>query len=173
MDRSSPAGDWRQGGGERDRLCPKDCSPYCRANRPSVSNQRPPEILDGRHLLGGSWRDTGHRHQTCVGGDWGWGCGGQKARHTQGECTRQAPGCLSHSDGEGTKSRRSFLFRAFVEHPRAGTVHSAGRTPYRTTGSLSSVDGESSASPSPQRDRSSNLNKRPPPPACVRAEIKH
>ena len=33
--------------------------------------------------------------------------------------------------------------------------------------------GERSASPSPQRKATSNLNKRPPPPACVRAEIRH
>ena len=36
---------------------------YRAANRPPVSNQRPPEILDGRHLPGGSRRDTGRRHR--------------------------------------------------------------------------------------------------------------
>ena len=45
------------------------------------------------------------------------------------EGARQAPGCLSRSDGEGTKRRRSFLLRAFVEHPRAGTARSAGHAP--------------------------------------------
>ena len=89
-----------------------------------------------------------------------------------GECARQAPGCLSRSEGEGTNCRRSRV-RALVEHPRAGTARSAGPAPYRAAGSLSSVDGESSASPSPQRDGTSNLNKRPPPPACVRAEMRH
>ena len=75
-----------------------------------------------------------------------------------GECTRQSPGCLSRSDGEGTKCRHSFLFHAFVEHPRAGTAHSTEHTPYRTAGSLSSVEGENSAGPSLQRNRTSNLN---------------
>ena len=67
----------------------------------------------------------------------------------QGECARQAPGCLSRSDGEDAKRRRSFLFRAFVEHPRAGTARSAGHAPYRTAGSLSSVEGK--AAPAPTR----------------------
>ena len=77
--RPSPAGDWRQEGGERGRLGPKDCSPYRTANRPPVSNQRLPEILDGRHPPGGSRLDTGRRHPTGAGGDWGWGRGGEKA----------------------------------------------------------------------------------------------
>ena len=126
MDRPSPAGDWRQGGGERGRLCPKDHSPDGTANRPPVSNKRPPEILDGRHPPGGSQRDTGCMHLTSAGGDWGWGRGGQKVRPTWGELARQAPGCLSCSVGEGTKSRHSFLFLAFVEHPRAGTRAARG-----------------------------------------------
>ena len=87
------------------------------------------------------------RHPTGAGGDWGWGRGGQKVRRTWGECAQQAPGCLSRSDGEGTKSRRSFLFRAFVEQPRAGTAHSAGHTPYRTARSLSSIEGKAAPAP--------------------------
>ena len=81
MDQPSPTRGRRQGGGERGRLSPKDHIPYRTANRPPVSNQRLPEILDSRHQLGESWRDTGHRHPTRAGGDWGWGCGGEKA-HT-------------------------------------------------------------------------------------------
>ena len=173
MDQPSPTRDWRQGGGERGRLGPKDRIPYRTANRSLVSNQRPPEILDGRHPPGGSRRDTRCRHPTCAGGDWGWGRGRQKAPRTPGERAREAPGCLSVSDGEGTKCRRSFLFRLLWNtgglEPRAA----AGHAPYRTAGSLSSVAGESSTSPSPQRDGTSNLNKSPPPPACVRAEIWH
>ena len=138
-DRPSPR-DWRQGRGERS-------SPYCTANRPPVSNQRPPKILDGRHPPGGSWQDTGRTHPTGAGRDWGWGHGGQKAWRTWGEYARQAPGCLSRSDGEGTKRRGSFLFRAFVEHPRAGTTCSAGHAPYRTAGSLSSVEGKAAPAP--------------------------
>ena len=69
------------GGWERGILGPKDCIPYNTAKRPPVSNQRPPEILDGRHPPGGSRLDTGRRHPTGAGGDWSWGRGGQKA-HT-------------------------------------------------------------------------------------------
>ena len=105
--------------------------------------------------------------------DWGWGRGGEKAHCTRGECARQAPGCRSCSDGKGTKSRCSFLFRAFVEHPRAGTARSTRHAPSRAARSLSSIDGESSTSPSLQCEETSNRNKRPPPPSCVRAEIRH
>ena len=96
----------------------------------------------------------------------GLGLGTRKAEgaRTPGERAREAPGCLSVSDGEGTKCRRSFLFRLLWNtgglEPRAA----AGHAPYRTAGSLSSVAGESSTSPSPQRNRTSNLNKSPPRP---------
>ena len=79
----------------------------------------------------------------------GAGDGGQKARHTRGESAHQAPGCLSSSDGEDAKSRCSFLFQAFVEHPTAGTAHSAGPAPYRAARSLSSIEGK--AAPAPPR----------------------
>ena len=76
--------------------------------------------------------ETGRMHPTGAGGNWGWDCRGAgtaegRRRAAPGESApaRQAPGCLSRSEGEGTKSRRSFLFRAFVEHPRAGTPRSA------------------------------------------------
>ena len=78
-------------------------------------------------------------------------------RRIQGECASQAPGCLGRSRGESTKRRRSRV-QAFVEHPTAGTAHSAGHAPYRAARSLGSIDGESSASPSRQRDGTSNLN---------------
>ena len=127
-DRSSPAGDWRQPGGERGRLGPKDCSPYRTANRPPVSNRRLSEILDGRHPPEGRCETQGSgtrpaRAETETGIAEG------RRRGTRGECSHQAPGCLSRSDGEGTKSRRSFLFQAFVEHPRARTAGSAGHAP--------------------------------------------
>ena len=41
------------------------------------------------------------------------------------------------------------MFRAFAEHPRAGTTCSAGHAPYRAAGSLSSVEGK--AAPAPLR----------------------
>ena len=78
---------------------------------------------------------------------------GEGAPHP-GECARQAPGCLSCSGREGIKRRHSGV-RAFVEHPRAGTARNAGPAPYRAAGSLSSVDGEGSAPPSPQGDGTS------------------
>ena len=62
------------GGGGKGKLSPRDSIPYCTANRPPVSNQRLPEVLDGRHPLGGSWLHTRWMHPTGVGGDWGWGC---------------------------------------------------------------------------------------------------
>ena len=123
------AGGRRQVGGERGRLGPKDRIPYHTANRPPDLIQRLPEILDGRHPLGGSWLNTGCMHPTGTGWDWGWGCGGEKACRTWGECARQAPGCLSRLDGEGTKSKHSFLFRALWNtrglEPRTaqGTLH--------------------------------------------------
>ena len=71
---------WRleAGGRGKGQARPQGQQPYCTANRPPVSNQRPPEILHGQHPQGGSRRDTGCRHPTGAGGDWGWGRGGQK-----------------------------------------------------------------------------------------------
>ena len=59
----SPTGGKRQGGGERGKLGPRDGTPYQTANRPAVSNQRLPEILDGRHPLGGSRLETSSQEQ--------------------------------------------------------------------------------------------------------------
>ena len=111
---------------------------------------------------------------------------------------REAPGCLSFSGREGTKRRPNWV-RAFVEYPKTGTAHHAGPAPWRAAWSLSSVDGESthlwagptqcgrntasaphtgqrhlSAGSLPPHSRTEqvNLNQRPPPPACVRAEIR-
>ena len=83
---------------------------------------------------------------------------------------------------------------------KTGTPRNAGHGPYRAAGRLSSVDGESTdtreqgqtqcgrntvsaphtqryllAAPRPPRSRTelANLNKRSPPTACVRAEIRY
>ena len=40
------------------------------------------------------------------------------------------------------------MFRAFVEHPRDGNVCNAGQAPYRTAGSLSSIEGKAAPAPS-------------------------
>ena len=74
--------------------------------------------------------------------------------------------------GEGIK-RRPNRICAFVEDLKTGTSRNTRRAPYRVARSLSHLDGESSAPPSPQCDGTSNLSKRPHPPACVRAEIRH
>ena len=58
--------------------------------------------------------------------------------------------------GVGTKRRRNRV-RAFVEYPKTGTAGNAGPALYRAAWSLSSVDGESSAPRSPQRDETSKL----------------
>ena len=76
----------------------------------------------------------------------------EKAGRTRGECARQAPGCLSCL-GLGRKERgRSFLFRTFVELPRAGTARSTRHAPYRAAGSLSSAEGKAALAP-PRRAR--------------------
>ena len=69
MDLPIPAVGRRQGGGERGKLGPRDDIPYRTANRPPVSNQRLPEILDGRHQPGGLRLDTGRTHPTGAGGN--------------------------------------------------------------------------------------------------------
>ena len=109
----------RQGGGERGKLGPKDGIPYHAANRPPVSNQRLPEILDGRHPPGGSWLNTGRtapeRH--------GRKQAGEKARRTPGECTPQPPGCLSCS-GQGKAQNAGAAESALLWNTSGqGTLH--------------------------------------------------
>ena len=91
----------RQGAGGRGKgqARPQDRIPYRTASRPPVSNQRPPEILDGRHPPGGSRGDIGRTHPTSAGGDWGWGRGGQRA-HAPDGCRRKLR--LGPRRGEGT-----------------------------------------------------------------------
>ena len=101
--------------------------------------------------------------------------------------------------GEDTK-RRPNQVCAFVDYLKTGTTRTSGPAPYRAAWSLSSVDREStrhergqtqcgwntasaphtrqwhlSAVPLPPHSTTeqANLNKRPPPPACVRVEIRH
>ena len=141
------------------------------------------------------WVSASHRVHAPyrVGGDWGWGCGGEKAHAPDWRARKLRlgprrgegalhPGRVRQSSSwlpellevEERTKRRCSRVRTFMEHLRAGTVHSAGHPPYRTAGSLSSADWENSAPPhSPQSAGTSNLNKRPPPPACVRAAIRH
>ena len=84
--RTSSARGRRQGCGERGRLGPKNRSPYRAANRPPVSNQRPPEILDGRHPREGRGGNPGRRHLTGQRGRAGTGAGDAEGRR------RAAPG---------------------------------------------------------------------------------
>ena len=75
---------------------------YQMANRLPVSNQRLPEIQDGRHLPGGSRLEISSPEQTQgAPHQCGWKLRlgprrGEGAPHP-GECARQAPGCLSRS----------------------------------------------------------------------------
>ena len=138
------------------------------------------------------------RHKVDAPDCCGWGLGLGLGLHPGRRCARQDSGCLSCSGGEGTIHRCNQV-RAFVEDPKTGTTGNAGPVPYRAAGSMSSIDGESThpgvgqtqcdqntanaphterclpAAPLPPRSRTelANLNKRPPPPACVRAEIRH
>ena len=64
MDQPIPARGRRQGGGERGKLGPRDSIPYQSANRLPVSNQRLLEILDDRHLLGGSRLEASFPEET-------------------------------------------------------------------------------------------------------------
>ena len=90
MDGPTPT-DRRQGGGERGKLGPRDSIPYHTANGPPVSNQRLPEILDGRHPLGESQLNTRRTHDTKAGAAEG------RKRTAPGKVRPQAPGCLSCS----------------------------------------------------------------------------
>ena len=62
---------WRQGGGERGRLGPKDHIPYRTANSRQflIKDFLRFWMVDIRRE-GGSRRDTGRRHPTRAGGDW-------------------------------------------------------------------------------------------------------
>ena len=170
-DQPSRTGGRRQGGGERGRLGPKDRIPYRTANRPPVSNQRPPEILDGRHPPGGSLRDTGRRHPTRparAGMGWRRGEGVPHPGRV-----RTSSSWLPEPLGQGRHKTQAQLF---VPH-FSGTPEGWNHVQRRACSIWNSREpeqrrGESSGSPSPQRDRTSNLNKRTPPPACVREEIR-
>ena len=134
-----------RGGVERGKLGPRGGIPYQTANRLPVSNQRLPEILDGWYPLGGSQLETSYpaetqgTHDRRVRGNWGWDHGGDKVHCTWGECTRQAPDCMSCSGGEGTK-RRPNRVCTFVEYQKTGTAHNSGPAPCRAVCNLSSVD---------------------------------
>ena len=66
---AQPRGRLEAWGRGKRQARPQGPQPLPTANRPPVSNQRPPEILDGRHPPGGSPRDTGRRHPTGAGRD--------------------------------------------------------------------------------------------------------
>ena len=207
MDRPIPAGGRRQGGGERGKLGPRDDIPSHTANRPPVSIQRLPEILDGRYpppggsrLESSSWEQTQADGTRPVRAETEAGATEERGHAASGESAPVKPLAARATQArEGTKRRRNRI-HAFVEDPKTGTARNAGPAPYRAAGSLSSVDGEStdtreqgqtqcgrnmvrathtqrylSAAPRPPRSRTElvNLNKRSPPPACVRAEIRH
>ena len=82
------------------------------------------------------------------------------------------PAAWAAPAGEGTKRRRNRV-RAFVEYPKTGNAHNAGHAPYRAAESLSSIEGKAAPLHPRSATELANLNKRPPPPASVRVEIRH
>ena len=157
------------GGRGKGQAQPQGPHLYRTANRPPVSNQRPPEILDGQHPPGRVV--ARHRVQAPDRQGRGLGLGTWRAEGAlhQGR-VRLSSSWPPEPLGQGrhkTQVQRSLSYIQGLE-PR-----SAGHAPYRVAGSLSSVDGESNASPSLQCDGTSNLNKSPPPPICVRTEVRH
>ena len=148
----------------KGRLGPKDRIPYRTANKPPVSKQRLPEILDGQHLPGGSWGDTGRMHPTgAVGTEAGTAEGRRRAR-TRETVPIKLLAAWAARTGKAQKAGAAFC-SALLWNTR-------GLEPRAAQG-LNSLDRESSAGPSPQRKGTSNLKKSPLPPACVRAEIRH
>ena len=146
-DRPSPRRRQEAAGRGKGPTRPQRRHPHQTANRLPVSNQRPPEILDGWHLPGGSRLETSSPEQTQGTPDW---CArklrlgprrGEGARHPGRErpASSWRPELLG---GEGTK-RRPNRVRVFVENPNTGTTRHAGPAPWRAAWSLSSVDGES------------------------------
>ena len=133
---------------------------------------------------------------------WGWDHRVNKVHCTWGECTRQAPGCLSCSDREGKKHNptKSGPLWSTPENLNLsglslGSAHNSGSTLCRADWSLRSVDGESTHAgsvdkpsvagtlcqwylsavtlPPHSTTEQQNLNKSPPLPTCVRVEIRH
>ena len=156
------------GGRGKGQARPKDRIPYCTANRPSVSNQRLHETLDGRHPLRQRAQVPDRRGQ-------GLGLG---TRRAEGALhlgrVRPSSSWLPEPIGCGRHKKQAQLFVLRI----CGTPEGWNRAQHRARSILSSGEPEqhseeSSTAPSPQRNGTSNLNKRPPPPACVRAEIKH
>ena len=92
--RTGPAPRRQEAGGRgKGQTCPVTAPlPSANCKRPPVSNQRLPEILDGRHPPGGSQLNTRRTHRAGTGGNQGWGRGGEKAA-ARGACAWQAPGC--------------------------------------------------------------------------------
>ena len=83
-------------GRRKGQTRPQRRIPYHTANRPPVSNQRLPEILDGRHPLGGSQLNTRRTHPTSRRKQAGTTEG--RRRTAPGESAApQAPGCLNCS----------------------------------------------------------------------------
>ena len=87
-------------------------------------------------------------HLTCMPGNCGWNRGGDKVHCTQGECTCQAPGCLSCL-GRGrhkTQAQLSLHFCGVSKNLNLsslglGSARDSGPASCRATWSLSSVDG--------------------------------
>ena len=104
---------------ERGKLGPSDGTPTTLQTGLQFPTKGP-EILDGRHPLGGLRLNTGRTHPT----------GARKLRlgARRGERARHAPGGLSTSGGEGTKRRLSesvllWRTRKLEPHATQGPLH--------------------------------------------------
>ena len=84
VDRPIPRRRQETGGRGKGQTQPQRWHPYQRANRLPASNQRLPEILDGRHPPGGSQLESSSPEQTQ---ETGWDRGGEKVHCTRGECS--------------------------------------------------------------------------------------
>ena len=113
----SPAGGRQEAGGRgKGQTLPQRRHPYQTANRPPVSNQRRPEILDGRHQPRGSQPEISFPKQTQGTPDWRTrklrlGCGGEGAPHPGR--VRQSSSWLPELLGRGrhkTQAQSSLCF---------------------------------------------------------------
>ena len=150
-----PARGRRQGGRERGRLGPRDGTPYQAANRPPVSNQRLPEILDGQHPPGGSQLESSspeltqgapdrHARKLRLGPRRGEG-----APHPRRVSSSRSwlPELLLPGRHK-TQAQPSLRLCGVPEHLNLsglglGSPRRAGPAPWSAAWSLSSVDGES------------------------------
>ena len=123
-----PAAGRRQQGGEGGKLGLREGTPYHTANRPPVSNQRFPEILDGRHPLGGSQLNTRRPHPNGAGRNRLGPRRGEGAPHPGRVCPSSSwwPEMLRPGKAQNagpTESAYLWNTRKLEPHARQGPLH--------------------------------------------------